>query len=992
MRDDARLDSGEAVALYVRVLRNRASAVYGVRAVCCAFGAASLALVVAAALCGPVVTPWSAAIALGIMGALLAGVFGAVVWPLRRLRGSGSCQLLSQHEPVLASRVRSALELRGSDASPALVAAHARAVRDAIALVPPSRVVPLSRLHHPTVLAGVAALGLSALLLWGSDGLRHGAQALLNPARVRPDGVRIGAVVTGATARLIYPSYLARKPSELGEVGAIRAPRGTSVELVVQTRFAAQQGAVELGGTRIRMSAAPNGRLFARFVVRESGALKLRVFDDGVWYEDERARQVQALEDQKPEASLELPEASTTVEVQSSVPLRLKATDDHGLNSIDLVIRSAAGDEERRRLWSTLRAGQPETTVQEDVSLVPAELGAQPGDSLLLWLEARDGDVVSGPNVGISKTLKLDIATDAQRLSLRLPLLREVLDGALESLADRLESSVPEQNNAAQQRVQELHAFAATWLGDLERLVVSTRSSSEEKGLDVDQLQGVLDRTRRELGRESGGARSSVSGHKSLVDADARVVTEHERDVLLLSDMLSQGLVDEARALAQELGELKTHVAELLRELKTKRSPEAQRALLAEIAKVQRRLRELAQSLARLSNRVPSEFINREALPQDDTGQALEQLRASVEAGDLDAAERQLKQLAQGIDGLSQHIESGGARFREAHFGARDKAISSARRELDMLSAEQNRLAERSHDLVRRAVDRAKGRGAQGASADMKQAADALEQELRALDDPELSGGHNPLLERARDRLRDVRDAMRTGDLAAARRMSAQAAGSLEQAAASLEQDAEMFPGQRGQTSARAQAANDAAAKLRKLQRQIEQAMPQLGQFVGEQDRKQLRQDLDPQQRARRKAEQLQNELERGQDGAPLSPSGDQGLKAAAEAMQRAERALDRGDPQAASMAQQDASEQLRQVEERLRKRGGQDGARENAGGEAEGPGREGMRSDAPVRIPRADEFSGPVQMRRRLLDAMREAAPAEFRSAVKRYYEELLR
>ena len=50
------------------------------------------------------------------------------------------------------------------------------------------------------------------------------------------------------------------------------------------------------------------------------------------------------------------------------------------------------------------------------------------------------------------------------------------------------------------------------------------------------------------------------------------------------------------------------------------------------------------------------------------------------------------------------------------------------------------------------------------------------------------------------------------------------------------------------------------------------------------------------------------------------------------------------------------------------------------------------FQADAPVRIPGADEFSGPVQMRRKLLDAMREAAPQDYKSADERYYEELLR
>jgi hypothetical protein len=48
--------------------------------------------------------------------------------------------------------------------------------------------------------------------------------------------------------------------------------------------------------------------------------------------------------------------------------------------------------------------------------------------------------------------------------------------------------------------------------------------------------------------------------------------------------------------------------------------------------------------------------------------------------------------------------------------------------------------------------------------------------------------------------------------------------------------------------------------------------------------------------------------------------------------------------------------------------------------------------AEGPVRIPSADEFHGPIEMRRRVLDAMRNDAPDGFRSALDRYYEELLK
>jgi gas vesicle protein len=994
---DPRRDPAETLSAYVRSLRRRALALYAVRASCAAVGAASLALVVIGSFAGPVVTPLFARVALGLLVALAAAILVMGLWPLSKLRGPASTRLLGAREPVLASRLRSALELGQSGVglgSEVLAAAYARSVSTALAAVPSASIVPLRVVRHPIVIVGLGVALVAGCALLVSDSARSGAQAMLSPAHVRGDGIRVAPVIGDASATLVFPTYLNRRAERIADPVQLEAPRGTTVELLLTPRLPARQGSVYLGGTPIRMSAAPNGKLFARFVVRESAPFALRLHSGRHWYEDSTRRSVKAIADQKPTAKLAPPLGGTTVEAESEVRLQWNAGDDHALQVVELVIRSQYGEEQRRRLWSSVGADKPQRSLDDELSIAPVELGARPGDVLLLWLEAKDGDVVSGPNVGISKSVSLEVATDAQQLSLKVPLLREVLDGALDSLADRLETALPEQSALAQQRVFELRQTAEAWLSRLQSLIGTARKQPGEGGVDVDQLQGVFDRMRRELGREAAAYRGGTRATKAWHDADARVIAEHERDVLLLSEMLAQALVDEARALTQELAGLKQHIGELLQKIKAQNSPEAQRELLAEIAKAQRRLRELAQSLARLSNRVPSEFINREALPQSEASSALDGMRAAVESGDLDSAERQLALLDQEIDQLAEQIESGGNRFREAHFGERDRALAAARQELGQLTEEQARLSERTRELLDRTSDRAESRAGENlASEEMQRAADELQREIDDLHESDRGSAERPWLERARDRMRDAADAMRTGDLAEARRMAQAASGTLEQAAASIEQDARMFPGHRNETWERASAANAAADKLRKLEQQLDRSLPRLGEFVGDGERRQMRGDVDPQRRAREKAGKLSSDLGRGPEGMPLSPQGERELQQASEAMRRAERALERGDPQAAALAQDEASERLRQLDEDLRQKGRGSGQRPQMGERRDGGG-EGMsqRAEAPVRIPGADEFSGPVQMRRKLLDAMREPAPSDYEGAVERYYEELLR
>lgn len=997
-------DPAETVARYVRSLRNRATTLLAVRATCAAFGAAALLLVLAGVLAGPIVTPLLARSVLLVLALCACGLLTAGLWPVGALRGLGSCALLAAKQPVLASRVRSALQLRTSpDASAELIAAHARAVRDALGVLPIAQVVPLRGLRHPMVTGGLGAALISGLLLFASRPAQVGVQALLSPAHERADGVRVAPVIARTSARLIYPSYLAMPASEIDNPITLQAPRGTTVEYTLAPLIASRRGELTLGTEHVRMSAAQNGQLFARFVVRESGKLNLRIESDGHAYEDSTARSVQALADQKPIAKLDAPLGSETIEAQDRVTLRFSATDDHGLSVMELVARGQDGSEQRRRLWSAFSSNAAQsqkgahaaTEVQDEVVVVPAEFGAKPGDVLMVWLEARDGDVISGPNLGVSKALSFEIASDTQKLSLRLPLLREVLDGALDALADRLETPLPDALAAARLRIHELRDGNNAWLDDLHKLVAEARQHDGEQALNAGQLQGVLDRTRRELEREHNVYQGRAPSVGALREIDARVVTEHERDVLLLADMLAQGLVDEAKGITRELADLKEHMRELLKQITTANSPDAKRELLTEIAKAQRRLRELAQSLARLANRVPSEFINREALPQSDAKSTLDGLRAAVEAGDMQAAQRELDALSREIDSLQEQIASGGARFREAHYGSQDKALDAARREVSMLAAEQERLAGRTRELVKDAAERAQSRFGKGAaSTAVQQQAERLDRDLEALKQSGTGGPESQSLERAGARIRDAVDALRTGDFAEARRMSGAAAGSLDQAASSLEQDARMFPGPEGETARRARSAAAAASKLEQLQRQIEQAMPKLDKFIGDAERAKLHGDAKPQREATGKAEALQGKLGDGPDGAPLSPDSAHDLQETAEAMRRAERALEHGDPQAASLAQEDASERLRQIDERLGKQQGKGQGQKpgGQGGEQEGAnGGGGSRAEGKVRIHGADEFRGPAQLRRRLLDAMREPAPEAFKAAVERYYEELL-
>ena len=103
--------------------------------------------------------------------------------------------------------------------------------------------------------------------------------------------------------------------------------------------------------------------------------------------------------------------------------------------------------------------------------------------------------------------------------------------------------------------------------------------------------------------------------------------------------------------------------------------------------------------------------------------------------------------------------------------------------------------------------------------------------------------------------------------------------------------------------------------------------------------------------------------------------------------MQRAGGELGKRMAERAGEHQQRALEKLGQAQKEMRQQ-----QRQASGGSSSGREGTGQRhSDRKVDIPDADAYRAP-QLRRELLDAMKERAPESYEDAIRRYYEELVR
>jgi hypothetical protein len=110
-------------------------------------------------------------------------------------------------------------------------------------------------------------------------------------------------------------------------------------------------------------------------------------------------------------------------------------------------------------------------------------------------------------------------------------------------------------------------------------------------------------------------------------------------------------------------------------------------------------------------------------------------------------------------------------------------------------------------------------------------------------------------------------------------------------------------------------------------------------------------------------------------------------LRQAENKMREAQRELGKGDVQRALEQQRDAQ---RSLDAARADKDDREGDEKDGGGHGENDGREFAGGNAP--IPKADDYRGPEEFRRRVLEGLANGGSRRLRPAVQRYAEKLLR
>ncbi len=967
-----------ATQRYLDRLRARERLLRVVRDLILASASLAVGLVAVALLLGA--TPHTAALVVAWVALALA-VLAPLIWVHRRdvpIQGANAARLLQARAPQLAARARSAAEF---DATPtdatskALVDAHARQVAAALAEHPPAEVIPWRRAFSRDQLALLSLTFLAGIACTQVPSVRAGLFALTHPESATVEGHRVASFVRITSAQITPPTYLATEPYDLGDASTWTAPRGSALTLRVSPLVAVRS--LELvfqDGRRLPITDE------TRFLISERGQAHFVARTSEGMLEDATTYWIEPVEDRAPLVRLTEPSADGTIDPLDFIILAGEATDDVALRRVEFVITTEGGEE--RRIPIVIDPSDLRTAVGV-APLTLADFEVEPGEPIVIVVEAEDGDDISGPHITRSAPRTLVMRSEDELADHAIETLEAMREGALDLLADRIEVPVEEELARDEERFTSIAEKADALINALNDVSYGLLGESI-RATD----RGIYGALARDLatGLTSERRAQRNADITPRQEANTRGIRTTEQTVITLSSLLLRARADDAANIARELESLRREMTSLLAELRRNPTPEAMRRLMGSLARARRRVDELRSRMAQMGEAAPQEFENLSQEDVEQTDEALSRMQEALEGDDLDAAAQALTGLEQEIDALARALGQSQEALAEERFGERERAMADVIDRLMSLEGEQRELASRSAEARSSAAERAiaaeSERAAEAAHALQAQAS-AAARALDAIDRRSMPPSSREQWDSARARLRDVETALEGGDLGEARRMAERATESLDGLERDLALDSIMFPGHDGRVGDNADAARQGAQRAESLAEAIERAIPDLAQHLGDEERAQLRGDETRQASAREATAELEQRL----GNLPMGDSGQQiteGLQRAVSSMREAEAHLGAEHAFEAARSQGEAAQRLTEVRRQIEM------DQQNQSGGGDGPS-----SPTPhetVVIPGAGRFEASMEERRRLLDAMQESGPSGFSDAVRRYYEGLLR
>lgn len=230
-------------------------------------------------------------------------------------------------------------------------------------------------------------------------------------------------------AELNYPAYAARKPQTVETTGSIEALQGTRAKVQFSLDQKVESADLILFNhngieTRQKLTLADKRTATGEILLGDQVEYRLETVQGGRAPQRGRPYAIRPLPDKAPTVELLGIARHTEVGITETLALHVHATDDVGLDKVELVMRrvtpSAPQPAEDAEAWEVVKAwpGENKADVTSDASLFMLELSAAEGDRMQLALRAADSDPDKAGKWSISASHSLVVGGEGVSLQL----------------------------------------------------------------------------------------------------------------------------------------------------------------------------------------------------------------------------------------------------------------------------------------------------------------------------------------------------------------------------------------------------------------------------------------------------------------------------------------------------------------------------------------------------------------------------------------------
>jgi hypothetical protein len=191
--------------------------------------------------------------------------------------------------------------------------------------------------------------------------------------------------------RYHFPAYTMLPPQTTEGSGDIAALRGTRVEVLIEPTIEIPGGALQLAdGGRIELRRGADGWI-GEFTLREDGAYRVTLQrDSGAAVDASPEYRISALDDRFPSVSILSPGRDTRVSMIEEALLKVRASDDQGIDRLELVLSVNGEQEQRIGLIPAAHEPGPRQRVEAEHIVYLEDLGLRPGDLISYYVSATD--------------------------------------------------------------------------------------------------------------------------------------------------------------------------------------------------------------------------------------------------------------------------------------------------------------------------------------------------------------------------------------------------------------------------------------------------------------------------------------------------------------------------------------------------------------------------------------------------------------------------